>query len=220
MIEMHRRTVLQGMAGLAVLGAEAPLKAAEPIGRPGDFDFLTGEWRIHNRMIKPGSEAEWIEFPGEATVYRILNGVGSVEGLRIPARKFSGMGLRLLDVEKRVWNDHWVNAASGVVSVPGQQGVFRNGVGRSPAKRRSTACITSTAACGINVPLVAGNVARWRQDVGRQLVYALDSNPVMGRGGRGDHGAIDPSRIRGVGELLQSQADGGARREAARAARI
>lgn len=39
------------------------------------------------------------------------------------------MGLRLLDVEKRIWNDHWVNAKSGVVVVPGQQGVFRDGVG-------------------------------------------------------------------------------------------
>ena len=129
MVSMGRRAVLQGAAGMALVGASGPLKAAEPIGKPGDFDFLTGEWRIHNRMIKPGTEAEWIEFPGEATVYRILDGVGSVEELRIPARSFSGMGLRLLDMEKRIWSDHWVNAKSGVVTVPGQTGLFRDGVG-------------------------------------------------------------------------------------------
>jgi hypothetical protein len=43
-------------------------------------------------------------------VHGILAGVGSVEELRIPARNFSGMGLRLLDLEKKVWADHWVNA--------------------------------------------------------------------------------------------------------------
>lgn len=95
-------------------------------GQPGDFDFLTGEWRIHNRSIVNG---EWLEYPGEATVHAILAGVGSVEELRIPARNFSGMGLRLLDVENRVWSDHWVNARSGVVSVPGQLGSFENGAG-------------------------------------------------------------------------------------------
>lgn len=110
----------------ATTPALAALPPVKPFGKPGDFDFLTGEWRIANRMIDKGA---WIEFPGEATVVRILDGVGSVEELRIPAREFSGMGLRLLDVEKRIWNDHWVNAKSGVVSVPGQQGVFENGVG-------------------------------------------------------------------------------------------
>lgn len=95
-------------------------------GQPGDFDFLTGEWRIHNRFLEGD---RWIEFPGEATVVAILAGICSIEELRIPARNFSGMGLRLLDVEKKVWSDHWVNAKSGVVTVPGQLGVFDNGVG-------------------------------------------------------------------------------------------
>ena len=55
--------------------------------------------------------------------------MGSVEELRIPARGFSGMGLRLLDVEKRIWHDHWVNARSGVLTLPGQTGGFENGAG-------------------------------------------------------------------------------------------
>lgn len=95
-------------------------------GKPGDFDFLTGEWRIHNRF-REGEK--WIEFPGEASVRGILQGICSIEELRIPARNFSGMGLRLLDVEKQVWSDHWVNAKSGVVTVPGQLGGFVDGVG-------------------------------------------------------------------------------------------
>ncbi|MET1111706.1 MAG: hypothetical protein ABWX67_09300 [Allosphingosinicella sp.] len=130
-----RRAVLSGavglaLAGVAMDGARAAKGKEEPEGRPGDFDFLTGEWRIGNRMVKPGTEDEWIEFMGEATCWSILAGVGSVEELRIPARNFSGMGLRLLDVEKRLWSDHWVNSKSGVLTVPGQTGVFRDGVGR------------------------------------------------------------------------------------------
>lgn len=103
-----------------------PLPATRSPGEPGQFDFLTGEWRIHNRSIVNN---EWLEYPGEATVHAILAGVCSVEELRIPARNFSGMGLRLLDVENRVWSDHWVNARSGVVGVPGQLGSFENGAG-------------------------------------------------------------------------------------------
>lgn len=96
------------------------------VSKPGDFDFLTGEWRIANRRLKP--DGSWDEFPGEATVHAILAGVGSVEELRIPARGFSGMGLRLLDVKAGRWQDVWVNGASGVPS-PAQLGGFVGGVG-------------------------------------------------------------------------------------------
>lgn len=126
---MARRGILKGAAGLALAGVAGEAMAAPGTGKPGDFAFLTGEWRIHNRMIKPGTKDEWIEFPGEATVWAILGGIVSIEELRIPARGFSGMGLRALDMEKRVWSDHWVNAKSGVVFAPGQLGVFTDGVG-------------------------------------------------------------------------------------------
>lgn len=139
-MDEDRRTLLgSGAAASAVamlptgalaaphLDSMPALPATPTPGRPGDFDFLTGEWRIQNwRQLKPG---EWDEFPGEATVTRILDGVGSVEELRIPARNFSGMGLRMLDVEKRIWSDIWVNARSGVVVTPGQAGSFENGAG-------------------------------------------------------------------------------------------
>jgi len=49
--------------------------------------------------------------------------------LRIPARNFFGMGLRLLNQETMVWHDHWVNKQSGAVSAPGELGGFVDGVG-------------------------------------------------------------------------------------------
>jgi len=142
-MDHHRRALLGAGAAATLAGfstaCATPVPAAQPQfdpipplpgtpspGRPGDFDFLTGEWRIHNRSLINGA---WLEYEGEATVHAILAGVGSVEELRIPARNFSGMGLRLLDVEARVWSDFWVNARSGVLATPGQTGSFEQGAG-------------------------------------------------------------------------------------------
>ena len=105
-----------------------PIPATPTAGKPGDFAFLDGEWRIRHRWLRNGSTT-WDSFEGEATCWTILGGVGSVEELRIPARDFSGMGLRMLDVEKKVWSDFWVNAKSGVLTTPGQTGSFENGSG-------------------------------------------------------------------------------------------
>lgn len=131
-----RRTLLKSAAaGLAVCitgtGTSAATAAAAeaPYGKPGEFDFLAGEWKIRHRRLKsPGSD-DWDEFDGEATCWTILGGGGSVEELRIPARNFSGMGLRLLDIEKREWSDFWVNAKSGVLTTPRTTGVFVDGAG-------------------------------------------------------------------------------------------
>jgi hypothetical protein len=58
-----------------------------------------------------------------------MGGVGSVEELRIPARNFAGMGLRLLDLKTRVWSDYWVNAAFGQLGAAGLTGSFEKGNG-------------------------------------------------------------------------------------------
>lgn len=137
-MDSTRRTMLGGGMALLVACEAAvpadveldpipPLPPAVPPGRPGDFDFLTGEWRIHHRRLR--APDTWDEFEGTATVHALLGGIGSVEELRIPARDFAGMGLRLLDVEKRIWSDFWVNAKSGALATPGQTGGFVDGVG-------------------------------------------------------------------------------------------
>jgi len=129
---LQRRTLLLSAAGLALgsaaRGAQpAPVPAAP--GKIGDFDFLAGSWKISHRRLKKAGGTDWDEFPGEATCWTVLGGVGSIEELRIPARDFSGIGIRLLDLEKKVWSDFWVNGKSGVLAPPGTTGVFRDGVG-------------------------------------------------------------------------------------------
>ena len=78
MSPIDRRTVLFMSAG-AIMSSLIPAAVSAainpaPVGKPGDFDFLTGEWRIHNRFREGET---WIEFPGEATVVAILNGIAS-----------------------------------------------------------------------------------------------------------------------------------------------
>jgi hypothetical protein len=127
-----------GITAMQVLlmtkNSEAMTMTKNGTGKPGDFEFLTGEWRIENRRKK--SDGEWDEFDGQATVWGFLNGIGSLEELRIPARQFAGMGLRLLDIEKGIWNDFWVNAKSPVLTTPGLEGQFINGVGTFSASEK------------------------------------------------------------------------------------
>ena len=156
--------------------ARIPLLPAMPTpGKAGDFNFLAGEWRIANRRWLP-DQARWDLFPGEATCWTILGGVGSVEELRIPAKNFSGMGLRLLDVEKSVWSDHWVNAKSGVVSVPGQTGSFENGAGIFSSS--DTDDTGPYVAVGI-WDLITPNTCRWRQAVSRDAQASWQIDWVM-----------------------------------------
>jgi hypothetical protein len=148
-IDHQRRSLFLSAAGLAVgFAALNPLSASvsasedtpekssmklpanhENEGKVGEFNFLAGSWKISHRRLKESGGKEWDEFPGEATCWTVLGGIGSIEELRIPARNFSGLGIRLLDVEKRVWSDFWVNARSGVLLCPGMTGSFRDGVG-------------------------------------------------------------------------------------------
>jgi len=136
----ERRQLLQAAAALTLAGTAtaqpaepqpgpamtAALPATRTPGKPGDFDFLTGRWKILNHKRRNGV---WDAFEGEATVHAILAGICSVEELRIPARQFSGMGLRLLDVRKAQWSDFWVNAASGELGAQGLMGSFEGGAG-------------------------------------------------------------------------------------------
>lgn len=175
-----RRTLLQaGALAAATLlaagkaGAQTQSEAVPP-GNPGDFDFLTGEWRIAHRRLRAPND--WDVFEGEATCWSILGGVCSIEELRIPARDFAGMGLRLLDQQNRVWLDYWVNAKSGALGAGGQTGGFINGVGTfgaddvdgdQPIKVRGIWDSIGPATC------------RWRQAVSRDGGASWEENWIM-----------------------------------------
>jgi hypothetical protein len=170
-----RRTILKSVAGL-VVSASLPVGATSTIalGKPGEFDWLSGEWRIAHRQLKNGI---WDEFAGEATCWSILDGVGHVEELRIPARGFSGMGLRLLDLKTRIWSDYWVNAKSGALGAAGLTGGFVNGEGIFDA--RETVDGKEMIYRGLWDRIVPGKSHRWQQMASRDGGESWDISWTM-----------------------------------------
>lgn len=162
--------------GAPVLDPVPPLPRQPTPGKPGDFDFLAGEWKIRHWRLPPGAQ-EWDRFDGEATCWTILGGVGSVEELRIPARNFSGMGLRLLDVDQRQWSDFWVNAKSGVLAPPGLNGSFEDGAGLFWAEEEEEAG-RKTISIGI-WDQITPRSCRWRQAVSEDGGRSWAHNWVM-----------------------------------------
>jgi hypothetical protein len=140
---------------------------------PRDFDFLAGTWSISNRRRLPDST--WDEFPGEATVWSAIGGLASIEDLRIPARGFAGMGVRVFHVETGQWADHWVSGRNGVVNEP-MMGTFVDGVGTfiadevdevdgdRPIKARGTWDLISPTSCRWQQATSTDGGATWELD--------------------------------------------------------
>lgn len=139
-MDLQRRLILNaGAAAAAAALTGTSAHAAGTIatttsaatGKPGDFNFLAGSWKISHRRLKLrwAAAKEWDTFEGEATCWTVLAGAASIEELRVPARGFSGLGIRLLDVNKHLWADYWVSSRDGVLTPPPMWGGFENGVG-------------------------------------------------------------------------------------------
>lgn len=179
-VDLERRALLLTAAGLiATPQAAVPRvrEAGAPAvqGKAGDFDFLAGQWTIRHRRLK--ADKTWDEFDGAATCWTILAGTASIEELRIPARDFSGMGIRLLDPKTLVWNDYWVNGKDrGLDGTPGLTGVFVDGVGTFTAEDTENG--VTTVYRGV-WDRIAPASHRWRQGVSRDGGKTWDDNWFM-----------------------------------------
>ena len=96
-----------------------------------DFDFLFGEWVVHNRKIRDNTDPEctaWIEFDARQDASPILNGAGNVDQMWVD--DFVGFTLRLWTPDEDVWRIWWsATNAPGVLDEP-VVGRFVDGVGR------------------------------------------------------------------------------------------
>ena len=172
---IRRRTVLMSAAGASLANALPTAASASPVAaRAGEFDFLNGEWTIAQRRLKaPG---DWDVFEGQATCWSILGGVASVEELRIPARDFSGMGLRTLDAANGVWLDYWMNAKVGVPGSAGTPGRFVDGVGNFDSPDTEDGRPVIYRGCWDQITATS---CRWRQGVSRDAGATWDWNWIM-----------------------------------------
>ncbi|HUR97362.1 MAG TPA: hypothetical protein VMZ26_04760, partial [Pyrinomonadaceae bacterium] len=97
-----------------------------------DFDFLVGNWTIHNRKLRSRltGSSEWVEFDASHEMHKVLAGTGNVESISatVEDRPFEGMAVRLFDPATRLWRIYWADNASGSMGDP-VIGSFDNRVG-------------------------------------------------------------------------------------------
>lgn len=86
----------------------------------GDFDFLVGEWDMHNRRRKPalGGEDNWYELASKMKVYSYFDGAISFDEGWFPTEGFRGATFRLYDPIAKTWSIHWINSLRGTLETP------------------------------------------------------------------------------------------------------
>jgi hypothetical protein len=102
-------------------------------GGARDFDFLTGQWRVHHRTLKKtGASQEWIKFDGTAVTRGILGGQGNFEEqvMNHPTGTRYGVALRSFDPKTSQWSIWWLDRRVPLGPLdPPVRGSFREGVG-------------------------------------------------------------------------------------------
>ena len=97
-----------------------------------DFDFLTGNWKVHHKLLKgrlKGS-TEWDEFEGTCVDKKILNGLGNFDEVVMHTKTgtFNAVAMRLFDINSHEWSIYWAAGTSGMLDVP-MVGGFKDGRG-------------------------------------------------------------------------------------------
>jgi hypothetical protein len=101
-----------------------------------DFDFVFGEWEVHNRKLRDPLDpacTEWVEFDSRSAAEPILHGLGNVDRIwcegteAVPA--FEGFTLRLFDPGVRQWRIWWSSTRQPGLLDPPVEGRFADGSG-------------------------------------------------------------------------------------------
>ena len=95
-----------------------------------DFDFLYGEWTVHNRRLRTffaGSD-DWYEFEATSWAQPLLGGIGNVDEMDCPSEGFAGATIRLQDQATREWSIYWADSMTGRLFPP-VVGTFADGRG-------------------------------------------------------------------------------------------
>lgn len=88
--------------------------------RTSGFDFLVGEWAVHNRRLRAplSGQQDWYTTPATARATTLHNGAISVDEMWFPELGFAGSSIRLHDPETDLWTIHWVNSQTGRLQPP------------------------------------------------------------------------------------------------------
>lgn len=87
-----------------------------------DFDFLEGEWQIHNRKLNTrlNNCTEWTEFEAIGEMHKILLGLGNTDSFKatFDGKPFEGMSLRLFNPATKLWSIYWADSYFGKLDPP------------------------------------------------------------------------------------------------------
>jgi hypothetical protein len=100
-----------------------------------DFNFLLGEWSVHNRRLKARLQGsnQWEEFASTCRCRPILSGMGNIDEFEIdaPGGGVEAVTVRLSSPTNKEWSIYWAtNPGEGRFDVPmmggfeGQPGEF------------------------------------------------------------------------------------------------
>lgn len=107
-----------------------------------DFDFLLGDWKVHNRRLRQRLAVpaciDWEEFPARLSLQKALLGLANIErfSTRMNGVDFEGMALRLFDPEQKLWTIYWISSSSPVMDADPVVGSFDGDVGRFYARHQ------------------------------------------------------------------------------------
>lgn len=98
-----------------------------------DFDFLQGDWLVHNRKLKSRLSGcqEWLNFDAEQKMFKVLGGKGNIDFMstNLEGLYYEGMTLRLYNPETRLWSIYWADNQYLTLEKP-VFGSFEGTVGR------------------------------------------------------------------------------------------
>jgi len=101
-----------------------------------DFDFIFGEWSIHNRKIVDNTDPscdEWVEFEATGHAEPIFGGLGHIDRMFVPTSPvvegFEGLTLRQFDPVAEVWRIWWASSGAPGRVDPPMEGVWADGRG-------------------------------------------------------------------------------------------
>uniref|UniRef100_UPI0030F3CD30 hypothetical protein n=1 Tax=Phenylobacterium sp. TaxID=1871053 RepID=UPI0030F3CD30 len=98
----------------------------------GDFDFLIGHWRVRHRVLRKGSQRDWMEFEGTSSTRKVLGGQGNIEEnlLASPAGAYHAMAIRSFDAKSAEWSIWWLDGRFPLGPLdPPVRRRFQDGVG-------------------------------------------------------------------------------------------
>jgi hypothetical protein len=101
-----------------------------------DFDFIFGEWKIHNRKRRDAADPtceDWVEFETTSSTGPIFGGLSHLEHIyaddQAPGGAWEGLTIRQFDPDAGVWRIWWASTRRPGHVDPPLSGRFTDGEG-------------------------------------------------------------------------------------------